>query len=274
MKLIWSIVALLGLGFSAQAEPAANRAFQVGETLKYNILWGPVVAGKASLQVIGIEPIDGHDCYHVRARARTAGLVRLLYPVSSTVDAWLDVDGLFTRRHEQNRAEGAHRTHETGTYDYSQSTITVTNHLTGKVKTSALTEPVREVISSVYFLRTQPLALNVPHQIALQESATNYVVTVKPDERRKIDVRPLGPVDALRIEPHPTLRIVDSLKGRVWVWLSDDARRLPLLVVCSMPIGSARLVLERADDKIAPAPEEVGAAPVPATTDNLATVAP
>lgn len=253
MQRLWFIVLVLGLSGSAWGEATTNGAFRVGETLKYNIFWGPVVAGKASLQVLGIEPIDGHDCYHVRARARTAGLVRLLYPVTSTVDAWVDVKGLFTRRHEQNRAEGTHRTHDAGTYDYAQGTITVTNHLTGRVKTSALTEPVREVISSVYFLRTQPLALNVPHQLALQDGATNYVVTVKPDERRKIDVRPLGPVDALRIEPHPTLRIVDSLKGRVWVWLSDDHRRLPLLVVCNLPIGSARLVLERADDKIAPA---------------------
>jgi hypothetical protein len=248
----------LGLSGSAWGEAATNGAFRVGETLKYNIFWGPVIGGKASLQVLGIEPIDGHDCYHLRAQARTVGLAGMLFPVTSTVDAWLDVEGLFTRQHQQNRVEGSHVARNFGAYDYAQRTLTITNQVNGKVHTLDLTEPVRDLISAVYYLRTQPLKLQTPSEFLLQDSTKKHVVIIKPDERRKIDVRPLGEVDALRIEPKPTPRIVAENNGRAWVWISDDYRRLPLLIVCSMPLGSAKFVLERADGQIAPRAGNVG----------------
>jgi hypothetical protein len=53
----------------------------------------------------------------------------------------------------------------------------------------------------------------------------------------------LGDVQALRIEPNPTLSVVSANKGRMWFWISDDARHLPLLVTSDLKFGSARLVL-------------------------------
>ena len=248
------MILVLVLGNSAWGEDATNAAFRVGETLRYNIFWGPLIGGKASLQVLGIEQIDGHDCYHLRAQARTVGLAGMLFPVTSTVDSWLDVDGLFTRQHQQNRVEGSHVARNFGTYNYNQRTLTITNQVNAKVHTLDLNEPVRDLISAVYYIRSQPLQLKTPSEFLLQDGTKNWAVIIKPDERRKIDVRPLGEVDALRIEPKPTPRIVAENNGRAWVWISDDYRHFPLLIVCSMPIGSAKFVLERVDGQIAPKP--------------------
>jgi hypothetical protein len=264
MKALWILMLMAGPAFGT---PVTNGAFQPGETLRYNIFWGPVIAGKATLQVVGIEPIDGHPCYHLRAKAKTIGPVGLLYSVNSSVDAWLDVEGLFTRRHEQNRKEGKRTVREIGIYDYAKGHITITNLVTGRVKQSPLPAPVCDAVSSVYHLRTKPLELNRARQLLLQEGVTNTVVTVNPDERRKLTVRPLGEVAALRLEPKPTFHLVAALNGRAWVWISDDHRRLPLLVVCSLPIGNARFVLESADEKTAGTPLDLGLSPAtPART--------
>ena len=72
---------------------------------------------------------------------------------------------------------------------------------------------------------------------------TNLVVNVRPDQRKQLSIRPLGDVQALRLEPKPTLNIVAANKGRMWFWISDDERRLPLLVTTEMKLGSAKLVL-------------------------------
>ena len=55
------------------ANGGENFPFHVGERLTYQIFWGPFVAGRASLEVDGIERVDGKDCYHLIAEARTAG---------------------------------------------------------------------------------------------------------------------------------------------------------------------------------------------------------
>jgi hypothetical protein len=49
---------------------------------------------------------------------------------------------------------------------------------------------------------------------------------------------------AWKLEPHQQYEGVFAKKGRLWVWISDDAGRLPLLMKSTLTIGSiaARLV--------------------------------
>src|SRR2546426_3968428 len=131
-----------------------------------------------------------------------------------------------------------------------------TNYLTGKSRNSALDAPVQDMISSLYFIRTKPLALNVDQSFLINVSGSNYTVNVRPDLRKTMYFRPTGDVAALRLEPKPTLTVVAANKGRMWFWVSDDIRRLPLLVASDLKIGSARLILNRIEtpDTISSAP--------------------
>lgn len=254
----WTLT--LALCFAAAALPPAHGAadvpFRVGERLTYQIFWGPFVAGRASLAVEGIEPVDGHDCYHLVAYARTSGLAELLYHVETTNESWLDVNELCTRRSRERRVEGKHTRAGETRYDYATKQAMTTNYLTGKIKNSELDAPVQDMVSSLYFIRTKPLALNVDQNFLINVSGSNYTVNVRPDLRKTMYFRPTGDVAALRLEPKPTLTVVAANKGRMWFWVSDDIRRLPLLVASDLKIGSAKLVLNKIEmpDAILPAP--------------------
>jgi len=52
--MLWFVAAAL-----LPAHGAADVPFRVGERLSYQVFWGPFVAGRASLEVEGIEPVDG-----------------------------------------------------------------------------------------------------------------------------------------------------------------------------------------------------------------------
>ena len=244
MKPLAFIVALLWtVTGSGWANGGENFPFHVGEKLTYQIFWGPFVAGRATLEVDGIEQVDGHDCYHLIAKATTVGLADFLFHVDSKTESWLDTAQLCTRRYRENRTEGKHvRANETQ-YDYDGKLASTTNLVNGKVKTLPLNGPVQDVISSVYYVRTRPLTLNLEESFPLNVGDTNYTVNVHPDLRKSMFFRPTGDIQALRIEPKPTLTIVAANKGRLWFWISDDQRRLPLLVASDMKIGSAKLVL-------------------------------
>jgi hypothetical protein len=215
---------------AALANGGEEFPFHVGEKLIYQICWGPFVVGRASLEVEGIEQVDGQDCYHLVALAKTSGLTEVIFPVNNTVESWLDVKGLFTRRFRQNRSEGKHARQDETQYDYEKKLATTTNLVNGKVKQMELTEPVLDVISSLYYVRTQPLKLDTEQLFLLNAVNTNMTVNIRPDQRKLISVRPVGEVQALRIEPKPTFYMVAANNGRMWFWISDDARRLPLLV--------------------------------------------
>jgi hypothetical protein len=260
-------VMLLAAVATCPADGAESHPFQVGEKLSYQIFWGPFVVGRATLEVRGIEAVDGHDCYHLVATAKTTGFADLLFPVDSRTESWLDVQGLFTRKYRQTRREGDHRRHDETTYDYERNVAITKNFIKGKNKRSRIDQPVLDPISSLYYVRTRPLLLDAEQRFVVNASQTNYVVHVSPDQRKTIWLRPVGNVPALRLEPKPTLKIVSSNKGRMWFWVSDDARHLPLLVASDLQIGSAKLVLAKiesakpAPDNAPPSAEQPAAAP-------------
>ncbi len=237
------LVLLLALSGATLANGIDTVPFAVGEKLTYQIFWGPFIVGRATLEVAGIDPVDSHNCYHLVAKAKTSGLANLLFPVDSTAESWLDCDGLFARQYREDRTEGKHHRSGETHYNYAHNETVITNHLNGKEKHLSLDQHVQDVISSLYVVRTRKLMLNSEQTFMINAGTTNYNVTVRPDVRKSMWVRPVGDIQALRIEPIPTLNIISANKGRMWFWLSDDVRRLPLLVNSELKFGSAKLVL-------------------------------
>jgi len=242
-KLTVILVSVLALAGAARANNADFVPFAIGEKLTYQIFWGPFVVGRATLEVAGIEPVDGHNCYHLVAKAKTSGLIDALFPVDSTAESWLDCQGLFARRYREDRSEGRRHRNTESHYDYASQETVITNRINGKQHRVLLDHPVQDVVSSLYVVRTKKLMLDSDDVFTISADTTNYNVIVHPDERKLIWVKPLGDVQALRIEPNPTLSVVSANKGRMWFWISDDARHLPLLVTSDLKFGSARLVL-------------------------------
>jgi len=235
---------------SLWANGGENFPFHVGEKLTYQVFWGPFIAGRASLEVQSLEQVDGHDCYHLVAEARTTGLVDLLVHVDSKSESWLDVNQLFTRRYCENRVEGKKARNNATVYDYDHKQAVSTNLVNGKTSAMPLDDPVQDVVSALYYVRTQPIRLSSTNSFVINAGDTNYTVNVCPDLRKTLWIRPLGDVEALRIEPKPTLNVVAANKGRMWFWLSDDKRKLPVLVSSNMKIGSAKLVLFKVESDI------------------------
>ena len=244
MKRLTTILGLL-VAFSgaALADSDETIPFSVGEKLIYQIFWGPFVFGRGTLEVAGIEPMDGHDCYHLVAKAKTSGLAEFQFPVDSTAESWLDCAGLFTREYHEDRTEGKHHKNNDTHFDYAHKETVTISHINGHERRQPLDQHVQDVVSSLYYVRTQKLLLDSEQSFMINAANTNYNVTIRPDLRKSVWVRPLGDIQALRVEPSPTLNIVSANKGRMWFWISDDARHLPLLVSSELKLGNAKLVL-------------------------------
>jgi hypothetical protein len=237
------LISLVALAGTAWAGGTDSVPFAVGEKLTYQIFWGPFVVGRATLEVAEIKPLDGHNCYYLVAKAKTSGLIDLLFSVDSTAESWLDCDGLFTRQYCEDRTEGKHHRSSQTHYDYEHKETVITDRKDGRVQRMPLNEPVQDVVSSLYVMRTRKLMIDADQSFTINAGNTNYVVTIRPDQRNSVWVHPIGDVMALRIEPTPTLNIVSANKGHMWFWVSDDERRLPLLVNSEIKFGTARLVL-------------------------------
>jgi len=111
--------------------------------------------------------------------------------VDTTNESWLDVNELYARRSRERRVEGKHTRAGETRYDYATKQAMTTNYLTGKSKNWELDAPVQDMISSLYFIRTKPLALDVDQNFLINVGGSNYTVNVRPDCARSCtSVRP------------------------------------------------------------------------------------
>ena len=100
-------------------------------------------------------------------------------------------------------------------------------------------------LSAVYVLRAVPLESGARITMPVTDNGTNYKVQVDvgPAERVKT---PFGEVSAWKFK----LAITDAAgkpQGRnIALWMSDDARRLPMKLQAELPIGSFNLTLREA----------------------------
>lgn len=88
---------------------------------------------------------------------------------------------------------------------------------------------LQDVLSAIYYIRTQPLAVGKTFEIFIGDGGRVYKIPVKVVEKKRMKTV-LGRVDALRVVPElfgPD-RLIDEEKGEFSIWVTADARHIPV----------------------------------------------
>jgi hypothetical protein len=95
----------------------------------------------------------------------------------------------------------------------------------------------------MYYVRTLPLEPGQSISIANHTDGKNYplIVKVLGRERVKVDA---GEFDCIVVEPILRGPGVFQQKGRLTVWLTDDHRRMPVLMKSKVVIGHVAAILK------------------------------
>ena len=90
-------------------------------------------------------------------------------------------------------------------------------------------QQLQDVLSAIYFIRTQPLEVGKTFEVFVGDGGKVYTIPVKVVEKKKMKTI-LGRVDVLRVNPElfgPD-RLIDKEKGEFSIWITDDARHIPV----------------------------------------------
>jgi hypothetical protein len=200
-----------------------NHAFGVGERLEFSVRYGKLPAGTAVMEIPEIIDFDGYDCYEIVSVAHSNNVVSVFYKVRDTVKTIVDVDGIFPRKFWKKLREGGYKTERTTLFDQK-------NHL---AITDSDTIPtytfVQDAFSSMYYARTQELIPGQDLFIDNHTSKKNFPLTLKVLKKEKVKV-PAGEFDCLVVEPVMRAEGIFKAKGRIWIWLTDDQYKMPVLM--------------------------------------------
>lgn len=139
------------------------------------------------------------------------------------------------------------------TFDRSQGKMTWTlrdpNNPASEPRqeTAEFSGQLQDVLSAIYFIRMQPLEVGKTFDVFIGDGGRVYRTPVKVVGRKKRMKTAVGRVDALRLtaELFGPERLIDNEKGEFSLWITDDARRIPVRGRVKTDYGTFDINLKR-----------------------------
>jgi hypothetical protein len=240
----------LALAASASGQRAASDAavpFRVGERLGYDVTWASyVTAGTAVTSVTARRPSSNSTAYSIVAEGRPVGLLAKLYTLNFRMDTLLDSVALLPHRSTLALEEGTGRHRSATTFDRMADRVffEVLGDTPLKVDFQAPPQ-VQDGLSALYVLRAMAFRPGTRFVMPITDEGFLYNMHVNtgPEERVRV---PAGEFAAWNLQ----VAIVDAeglpAATKAAVWISTDARRLPVKLEAQLPVGNFVLALRDA----------------------------
>jgi hypothetical protein len=263
VRLILAAVGLLllantGLGHAQTSGPAP---LTPGETLTYDVYWSIFPAGEMVATLLSDER-GGQVADQIKTTARSKGFVSLLFNVQNEFHSYFDPRTLCSRRISKKINEGGRHKETELVFDSSRHLALLDERDLAKPgppskhAENEIPACVEDIVTGFYFLRHQPLEVGKEVRVPVNDGSKTHEVSVEVQARERIQT-PLGERTAFRLEP----KVFDGLykrKGRMLIWMSDDAERLPLRIKAMITLGSLtgdlRAVTKSTNSSPAPRP--------------------
>ncbi|MBC8345819.1 MAG: DUF3108 domain-containing protein [Candidatus Marinimicrobia bacterium] len=216
---------------------AKDVPFKAGESLKYSAEFNLIPVGQAELYVSGIEEIHGKDAYHISFSAQTKGLANQLFKIRDQIDIWMDSEKFFTHRLKKNIHEGSYKKSVDITFDYDQGIART------KTKEVEIDFKARDPFSMFYYLRTIPLKEKEIMSFTSFEGRKIVHYNLQMTGKEIIN-SPVGTFLCKVIRPFREGKNLFKNQGDMQIWISDDAKRLPVKIQIKMKFGSMTLLLK------------------------------
>ena len=213
--------------------------FSAGESATYLVRWtsGPVdlPAGEAS---ISVAPSQGPEAYRLVVSAKTAPWVSRFYEANATLETAADAR-LLPLAYRESIDEGKRRIERHLEFDFVRHEVRIASG--GTSISLPLGAEARDPLTALFFIRTQPLSKGAHFALPITDIGRRLTLDVTVGDREEIQLDG-GSRTAWKITPQLSNRIERS-PLTMTAWVSDDERRIPLLVEVAAAFGSVRVEL-------------------------------
>lgn len=219
--------------------PEKTVPFRAGETLTYDVSWSDyLTAGSATLTVRDKRPSFGSTAYYVVAEGRPTSLLSKLYAVYYKADSLVDAYTLFPQRGSVFSQENGRQRMKETRFDQGRRAATFQMRTaTTMSQDQSLPGPTHDGLSALTAMRAMNFAPGSNTSFAVSDSGYLYRVsaTVAAKESVKTGV---GTLPAWKVVPAIRDGKGQAVGRGLAVWISDDARRLPLRIQAQLPVGA------------------------------------
>lgn len=228
---------------SATEQSSAVKIIQDGETLTYNVSWSNIfTAGIAVLKVENESLPEGRSALSFIITGHSTGVVDTLYHVHDVARSIFDPLTAQTLSSNIQEIYGKKQRRRKLSFDPEHRTV-ISKLNDDAPETFPVPKNVVDPLSALYVIRTMnDFTIGKSEVISVFENSKNWAVEIQILGREKVKT-PVGEFDAIKLRTYPRYEGVFLNKGVVYLWLSDDDRKIPVLIKSSLKVGSFVLIL-------------------------------
>lgn len=222
---------------------APEKAPIVGESLIFDVFWMGAHVGTGTLEVREIVELRGRRAYHVVSVAKTNDFLSKLYPIVDEMHSYIDTETLHSLEFRKNVSEGKYRADEHIVFDYDKKKGFYKSLTNGSSKEVDIEPPVHDFISAIYWFRLQPIEVGKSVKTRANSEEKNFDIDFRVIEREVKEIKGLGSLDTVRVDPKTALKGILYDRGRAWINFTVDSRRTPVWIQLKTPFGPVSGVL-------------------------------
>jgi hypothetical protein len=236
---------LIFVGYSSGAEeqtiasaPRGIQAFHPGETLIYDISWSRIIsAGIVTMEVKDDTMPDGKAVIRFVVTGHSVGLVDKVFPVDDSVQSLFDPQLMQSLSYSLRESFGKKKRLRVVEFDHEQKKA-VSRLNEDPPETLTIPDQVQDGLSALYYLRTrEEFTIGKHIDIDVLDSGKIWSVEIYILSREKVTT-PAGAFDTIKVKTYPKYQGTFQNKGEVFIWLTNDTRKIPVLMKSKLAFGS------------------------------------
>jgi uncharacterized protein DUF3108 len=228
------ILTLAALQGGAADPPAPRYPWGVGERLTYSAKLGLISLGSGTLEVAGIDTVRGTEVFRFRFRLQGKTIV---YSLDDVLESFVGTQDMISRRFLQDFVENGKpiKRH----YEILPDSGYFREE--GKPGTQPAPADALDDAAFFYFVRVTELQVGKKYTFDRYFRKEKNPVTIEVIKREKMELPDGRDVDCLVLHPVIDTKGMFSKRSDTRIWLTDDARRLPVQIRSKFPFGTITL---------------------------------
>jgi hypothetical protein len=218
-----------------------NKAFQVGEKLRYRVTYGFMDAGEAILEIKSTTKKGGNrEMIHAVGTGRTLGGFNAFFKVKDTYESYLDKKGVFPWYFVRRVDEGGYTLKQDYTFKHDKYKVD-----NGSGKEFKIPLGIQDMVSSFYYARTMNFK-------DMKKGKTFEFKCFMDDEIYNLKIKYVGDevinIRKGKFNCHKFVPVVQT--GRYFkseedvnFWVTNDDNKIPILVKAKIPVGVVKMHL-------------------------------
>ena len=217
---------LPSIGPSSKVEPpGSSYSYPDRQTFTYTVDWRLVNAGIITLV---LDTVNGER--HIIANADSVGAVALLYHVHDRLETFFNPQTNCSLSLAKHTEEGFRRVDTNVRYDYQRKKAVLDEHniraKNQKREETDIPPCVTNTLAAAYYVASQPFQPNAKFIFPSSDGGKSADIEVTVEGREQVKT-PAGSYNTVRLSAE-ALNGPQKGKGKLWVWYTDDDRRIPV----------------------------------------------